>query len=116
MSIDPCQQLPEIPADDVVVVFRTQSSNIRGRLVRLGRDARCDRSAARHAGGCGSIALGGLGLGGALRLGAAGGRQSQSADAFERRGFDSRRRLRGWRAARGYARYDAESCRRDGAG
>ncbi len=38
---------PAIPADDVVVAFRTQNSNIRGRLVRLG--AALDQIVAPHA-------------------------------------------------------------------
>lgn len=38
---------PAIPADDVVVAFRTQNSNIRGRLVRLG--ATLDAIVAPHA-------------------------------------------------------------------
>jgi molecular chaperone Hsp33 len=38
---------PAIPADDVVVAFRTQNSNIRGRLVRLG--ATLDTIVAPHA-------------------------------------------------------------------
>jgi molecular chaperone Hsp33 len=36
MAVDPQPAVFEIPADDVVVVFRTHKSNIRGRLVRLG--------------------------------------------------------------------------------
>jgi molecular chaperone Hsp33 len=36
MPVDPPTAPLVIPADDVVVVFRTQGSNIRGRLVRLG--------------------------------------------------------------------------------
>lgn len=36
MPVDAPPQPPSIPADDVVVAFRTQNSNIRGRLVRLG--------------------------------------------------------------------------------
>ena len=31
------QQPPRVPADDSVVVFRTRRSNVRGRLVRLGK-------------------------------------------------------------------------------
>ena len=37
MPVDaPPKQQPQIPIDDVVVAFRTQNTNIRGRLVRLG--------------------------------------------------------------------------------
>lgn len=36
MPVDAPPGPPSIPADDVVVAFRTQNSNIRGRLVRLG--------------------------------------------------------------------------------
>ncbi len=36
MAVDPQPVALDIPADDVVVVFRTHKSNIRGRLVRLG--------------------------------------------------------------------------------
>ncbi|MFT3733069.1 MAG: Hsp33 family molecular chaperone HslO [Hyphomicrobium sp.] len=47
MPVDAPPRQPSIPADDVVVVFRTQNSNIRGRLVRLG--ATLDAIVAPHA-------------------------------------------------------------------
>lgn len=47
MPVDAPPALPSIPADDVVVAFRTQNSNIRGRLVRLG--AALDQIVAPHA-------------------------------------------------------------------
>ena len=37
MPVDPRPAAPEIAADDTVVVFRTETSNTRGRLVRLGQ-------------------------------------------------------------------------------
>jgi molecular chaperone Hsp33 len=37
MPVDPRPAAPEIAADDTVVVFRTEASNTRGRLVRLGQ-------------------------------------------------------------------------------
>ncbi len=47
MPADVPPGLPQIPADDVVVAFRTQNSNIRGRIVRLG--ATLDAIVAPHA-------------------------------------------------------------------
>ncbi len=47
MPVDPPAPPLVIPADDVVVVFRTQGSNIRGRLVRLG--ATLDNIVTAHA-------------------------------------------------------------------
>ncbi|MBS0249780.1 MAG: Hsp33 family molecular chaperone HslO [Proteobacteria bacterium] len=47
MPVDTPPGPPSIPADDVVVAFRTQNSNIRGRLVRLG--ATLDEIVAPHA-------------------------------------------------------------------
>ena len=47
MPVDVPPGRPQIPSDDVVVAFRTQNSNIRGRLVRLG--AALDAIVAPHA-------------------------------------------------------------------
>lgn len=47
MPVDTPPTPPSIPIDDVVVAFRTQNSNIRGRLVRLG--ATLDAIVAPHA-------------------------------------------------------------------
>jgi molecular chaperone Hsp33 len=47
MPADPPQKSAAMPTDDVVVAFRTQNSNIRGRLVRLG--ATLDAIVAPHA-------------------------------------------------------------------
>jgi molecular chaperone Hsp33 len=47
MPVDAPPKPPVIPTDDVVVAFRTQNSNIRGRLVRLG--ATLDAIVAPHA-------------------------------------------------------------------
>jgi len=47
MPVDAPPQRPSIPADDVVVAFRTQNSKIRGRVVRLG--ATVDAIVAPHA-------------------------------------------------------------------
>lgn len=47
MPLDTPPPRPAIPPDDVVVAFRTQNSNIRGRLVRLG--ATLDAIVAAHA-------------------------------------------------------------------
>jgi len=47
MPVDPQPAPLEIPLDNVVVVFRTLRSNIRGRLVRLG--ATLDAAIAPHA-------------------------------------------------------------------
>jgi molecular chaperone Hsp33 len=46
MPVDVPPGRPQIPADDVVVAFRTQNSNIRGRIVRLG--ATLDQIVAPH--------------------------------------------------------------------
>lgn len=46
MPVDVPPGRPQIPADDVVVAFRTQNSNIRGRIVRLG--AALDEIVAPH--------------------------------------------------------------------
>jgi molecular chaperone Hsp33 len=46
MPVDAPPSRPSIPADDVVVAFRTQDSNIRGRIVRLG--ATLDQIVAPH--------------------------------------------------------------------
>ena len=47
MPVDAPPKPPAIPTDDVVVAFRTQNTNIRGRLVRLG--ATLDTIVAPHA-------------------------------------------------------------------
>ena len=86
---------PSIPADDVVVAFRTQNSNIRGRLVRLG--ATLDEIVAPHAMPDlpGPGAIGSAGACRALRIGSAARGKSQSHDALGRGRFDSRCRLCG---------------------